>query len=534
MKRFWSIDSFPTCSEHLPDTASEVLGMLLPSRAVALVIVFVVTLGAVVSFYLGGKWKPKSLDLILPTQHYSHESCPKSVDWLSNLTITFPIKYARRDIIVNPNPETQRAYLTKIKTPLFPSSQLIDLTGGPEVDFKHCMEPLVLDVPVTPEEPVDASHVVFGMSTLLDRLELSIVDLQRWLAHTNAQLIIIAMGPDETDPDPHQMAEMQSRMRALGLKVTIVKRLAKDDFMPERYFSLIKIMYEKREPSVKWMAVIDDDTFFPSLHSLTETLDRFDPDQRWYIGAMSEEWWAVVRYGLMAFGGAGVFLSMPLAAVLDSHYDDCKRRSGAGAGDMRILECIVWHTDTKLTHVSGLHQMDIHGDMSGIYESGRLPLSLHHWKQGWWDEEGYGTWFPMAAMHRVADICGDCFLQRWQFDDDMILSNGYSIAEYPTGAWTKLDKEAQLDKPENTWLAAGIVEGSNNAGWDHYVGPLRPKLTLEEEKIQYRFLDAVAVDGGVRQFYIHLGLDRDFDTLLELFWSRKKEVDTSLEPKSLG
>ena len=100
----------------------------------------------------------------------------------------------------------------------------------------------------------------------------------------------------------------------------------------------------------------------------------------------------------------------------------------------------------------------------------------------------------------------------------MILSNGYTIASYPTGAHKKVD----LDMAEGTWMDAGLVDDSNNAGWDHYVGPLRPMLELEKEKIQYRFLDALVIDGGVKQFYLHLGLDGDLDTLLEVFWITKR------------
>lgn len=493
--------------------------MIVRTRNIAIILIPLTLLVTIATFYKGAERKHGQPNIPIIIDHRL-DPCPKRIDWLNDLTITYPIQYARRDIIVSPNPATTRASVTKVDAPLFPKPQVVDLTNGSEVELKHCLEPMLLDVPEFPQEPLDASHIIFGMATLLDRLELSIVFLQRWLAHTNARLLVIADGPDNTRPDPNKMAELESKMRDLGLKVTIFKPLSRYDNMPERYFSLVKLMYTHREPEEEWMGIIDDDTFFPSMHSLVEKLDKCNSNMHWYIGAMSEEWWPVVRYGLMAFGGAGIFLSMPLAAVLDTHYEDCKRRSGAGAGDMRIRECIIWHTDTKLTHVPGLHQIDMHGDRSGIYESGRLPLSLHHWKEGWWDEKGYGTWFPMHAMHLVADICGDCFLQRWQFDADTILSNGYSIATYPAGAWKRLEKDGQLGRSENTWLEAGTVEGSNNAGWDHYVGPLRPKLRLEEEKIQYRFLDAVAVDGGVRQFYLHLGVDGDLDTLLEIFWTR--------------
>ena len=499
-------------------------------RVAALFLIFFAAFAAIYKSYIGPKWRPASIKPV-PSIDYQLETCPKRLDWLNDLTITFPVNYARRDIIVNRNPNTTRDSITKIAGPLIPEVQIIDLTADAEVELEHCMEPLLLEVPVTPKEPVDASHVMFGMATLLDRLELSIIDLQRWLAYTNAELFVIAVGPNEKDPDPKQMSEMESKMRNLGIKTTIVRRLGKEDSMPERYFSLTKLMYKHRKPETKWMSIIDDDTFFPSMHSLIEMLDTHDPAERWYLGAMSEEWWAVVHYGMMGFGGAGIFLSMPLVIVLDAHYDDCRKRSRAGAGDMRIRECILWHTDTKLTHIPGLHQIDMHGDRSGLFESGRLLLSLHHWKEGWWDESGYGTWFPMAAMHSVADICGDCFLQRWQFGGDVVLSNGYSIASYPTGAWKEVEKNDQLERPEYTWGEAGVVEGSNNPGWDHYLGPLRPALKLEEEKIQYRFLDAVAADGGVRQFYIHLGLDGEFDTLIELFWTEKREPETSADTK---
>lgn len=455
---------------------------------------------------------------IVAAANFTLDSCPKSLDWLKDLSIDFPIKYARRDIIVHPKPGLERASLTKIDEPLFSEGQTIDISDNVNVKLKHCKEPLMLDVPDFPREPVDASHMMFGVATLLDRLDTSIPYFLRWLPYTKARLFIIVEGPDDTEPDTVGMAAMQAKMRGLGMDVKLVKPLDRRDNMPERYFSLVKSMYSHRNEKTKWITIIDDDTFFPAMHALVDVLDKHDHSQEWYIGGMSEEWWSVVRYGMMGFGGAGVFLSIPMAAVLDKNYEDCKRRSGAGAGDLRIVECINWHSSTRLTHIAGLHQIDIHGDRSGLLESGRRLLSFHHWKEGWWDEGGYGTWFPLHAMHYVADVCGDCFLQRWQFGSDMVLSNGYSIATYPTGAL----KKADMRQAEGTWQDAGLVEDSNNAGWDHYVGPLRPMLQLEKEKIQYRFLDAIVVDGGVKQFYLHLGLNDDLDTLLEIFWITKR------------
>ena len=79
---------------------------------------------------------------------------------------------------------------------------------------------------------------------------------------------------------------------------------------------------------------------------------------------------------------------------------------------------------------------------------------------------------------------------------------------------------------ESTFFFHEVPPESVNKGIDHYIGPGRPMLELEKDKIQYRFLDAIAVDGGVRQFYIHLGVDGDLSTLYEIFWTNEKEPNT--------
>ncbi len=35
----------------------------------------------------------------------------------------------------------------------------------------------------------------------------------------------------------------------------------------------------------------------------------------------------------MGFGGAGIFLSIALAEVMDANYDDCRKYSDTGSGD---------------------------------------------------------------------------------------------------------------------------------------------------------------------------------------------------------
>ena len=452
------------------------------------------------------------------------EPCPDKLDWLESLDLTYPIHYAHRDVIISPISDMKRASLTKLDKHLFPDFQTIDLTKDPKVELKHCAEPLVLDVPALKKEPSDASHVIFGMSTTLKRLDDSITQILRWLPHTHARLFVIVIESERVDTpegqedikavaaDPAQKEALQSKMRSLGMDVTLVDPLVLQDSFSEKYFSLVKIMYDNRNEKTLWTSLLDDDTFFLSIPAVLSMLSKYDPHEKHYVGALSEDWWSVAHYGMMAFGGAGIFLSEALAEILANNYRFCKETSHTSAGDIRVLECINLLTDTKLSNERDLHQIDLDGDLSGIYENGRLPLSLHHWKT-----RGGGS-VSLPTMHLVADVCGDCFLQRWQFGDDMVLTNGYSISLYTNGRLKSMNMEAA----EETWNEPAIVEGSINGGVAHSLAPIRPKLVLDDEKIQYRLIDSAVVQGGVRQSYLHQGVGEDIDSLLEIFWIGKK------------
>lgn len=457
------------------------------------------------------------------------EPCPDKLDWLESLNLTYPIQYSHRDIIVHPAADTERASITKLDGHVFPDFQTIDLTEDSIVRLQHCEEPLVLEVPAFAKDAGDASHLIFGISTTLTRLDDSIPQLLRWLPHSRAKLFVVVIekeqvgepdGADRADAvaaDPEQKEELQARMHSLGMDVTLMEPLGLQDMFSEKYFSLIKIMYENRNDKTLWVSLLDDDTFIPSIPALLAMLAKYDPNEQYYVGGLSEDWWAVTHYGMMGFGGAGIFLSIALAEVMVSNYDLCTETSYANADDIRVMECIYITTRTKLTNERDLHQIDVRGDLSGIFESGRMPLTLHHWKAGGVDAKGY----YMPTMSLVSDVCGDCFLQRWQFGSEAILTNGFSIAMYPKGDL----KSTNLREMESTWDPPPIVEGSNNGGVDHSLAPIRRKFTLDDEKIQYRLIDSATVEGGVRQSYLHTGVDGDVDSLLELFWMEGKKLE---------
>ncbi|KAI4209917.1 MAG: hypothetical protein LQ351_007202 [Letrouitia transgressa] len=437
--------------------------------------------------------------------------CVDDLEWIDSIDVVFPVKYARRNIIIKPSLEARRASITKVDESLFGKIQTIDPFRDPASKIQKCQDPLILDVPAFPETRINASHLYFGMATTLERLEDTIPSISRWLAYTQAKLFVIIRKPEEGPwPKPEEVSQRQARLRKDGLDVSLVPPMSKDEIYTENFFSLAKIMYSSRKNNTEWFILMDDDTFFPSMTSLVSMLRKYDATQQYYVGGLSEKWWSVARYGYMAFGGAGIFLSRALAKTIDQVYETCQgEMHKAAGGDERVMRCVYEHTDIKLTNEPGLHQMDIGGDYSGIYESGRILLSLHHWK---------GGSYPVDLMSLVADICGDCVFQRWLFRHDTVLSNGYSIATYPKGEHAEgLD----FHRAEETWTS-DTVEQSVNPGTAHSLSPARPKLALDEEKIQYKLLESAIIGDCVRQSYVHRGKDGEMDTLLVLFWSKGK------------
>ncbi|KAL9074884.1 MAG: hypothetical protein Q9161_002023 [Pseudevernia consocians] len=489
--------------------------MLLGSRSVVILFLLCVSLVLV-------RLRNHSVSANLQLQAGGQDNqtgCSGRLARLKDLDITFPIKYARRDIIIKANPDLARTSLTQIDAPLLSDVQLVDPVNAPNLGMEQCSPPLILEVPAFPKQPTNASHIIFGISTYMQRMDDSIPHLQRSLAHTSTRLVVLAVDHGEVTPGSKEMAALETRMRGLGIDATVVGA-PKGSSMPVRYFSLAKVLYEKRNSDTQWISILDDDTFLPSMHSLVDTLGTYDPSKDWYLGAMSEDWWSVMVYGMMSFGGGGTFLSIPIVAQINHHYDTCIKESYANQGDIRIFQCITEHTTTKLQPITGLHQTDIGGDLSGFYESGRLPLSVHHWKTGWHfeqkPEQRVLNTYPMAKMHLVSDVCGDCFLQRWQFGSNTILSNGFSISTYTNqNVLAELVKNNNVDKIEDTFMPTRNVN-SFMKGYEHSIGPLRPKV---EGKIQYKFLDAKQEDGGVRQYYIYRALDQQPDIVYEIFWT---------------
>lgn len=231
-------------------------------------------------------------------------SCPLHLEWLEDLDgvedLRWPLKYTRREIVVRPTPWTEHSSLLKNPDALLPPFQQLDNPHNQTLESVNCLPPLTLEVPVTSKP--DASHILFGGATNLARVEDSMSFYERWFAYTGARMILSVVGPDDSMPDPVHMEDLQMRMRSRGMAVTLIPPLRRKDTFVQRYFSLVKTMYESVDEKTKWLGFVDDDTFIVSVNALVQMLAKHNAEEQHYLGALSEEWWTVAAYGLVGMG----------------------------------------------------------------------------------------------------------------------------------------------------------------------------------------------------------------------------------------
>ncbi|KAF8109701.1 hypothetical protein N665_0093s0054 [Sinapis alba] len=132
--------------------------------------------------------------------------------------------------------------------------------------------------------------------------------------------------------------------------------------------------------NVRWFVMGDDDTVFVT-DNLIRVLRKYDHEQMYYIGSLSESHLQNIffSYG-MAYGGGGFAISYPLAVALSKIQDRCIQRYPALYGsDDRIQACMA-ELGVPLTKEQGFHQYDVHGDLFGLLAAHPVTpfVSMHH------------------------------------------------------------------------------------------------------------------------------------------------------------
>ncbi|KAH6690502.1 hypothetical protein F5X68DRAFT_267841 [Plectosphaerella plurivora] len=391
-----------------------------------------------------------------------------------------------------------------------------DVTGNTNI---KCGAPLEVTVPRSRfQADVDLHDFLFAVSTTFDRVSNSaaIQEWVYWLTDGNGKPNGGKLLLQLVDPTDAEITKIARHLADVGIDAEVSGiDSRKTKHMAVRYLDLVPMLYAHDRASHddsatrKWLVLIDDDTFFPAMNKLVERFRKYDHLKPLYI----------------AYGGGGVFLSRPMAALITESHESCRsrrsiKRSNSGwgpQGDILLRNCIYDNSEIRLTQLHDLWQLDLSGEVSGFYESGLQPLSIHHYRGG-----KFGHETVPSNTTQIARTCGeDCPWQRFVTKDNFIVSNGYTVAHYPRGI------SFDLTQVERTFTSLLAEQGWN---YDYMFGPQRPPLAATGRKVAWELRDAGrGDDGSVWQIYVRKRADKRWTTdegipmkaldgIIELVW----------------
>ncbi|KAJ4885309.1 hypothetical protein Rs2_35402 [Raphanus sativus] len=131
---------------------------------------------------------------------------------------------------------------------------------------------------------------------------------------------------------------------------------------------------------VRWFVMGDDDTVFVA-ENLIRVLRKYDHNQMYYIGSLSESHLQNIYFSYgMAYGGGGFAVSYPLAVALGKMQDRCIKRYPALYGSDDRMQACMAELGVPLTKELGFHQYDVYGNLFGLLAAHPVApfVTLHH------------------------------------------------------------------------------------------------------------------------------------------------------------
>lgn len=373
----------------------------------------------------------------------------------------------------------------------------VDLSNKPELAPDK--------VKFRPIQKTDASTIIFGVATTLKRLEESIEAFSRWSARNDAHIVAL-LSPKDDKKGLTNNGVIRKAM-SNGMTMTIIEM---DKGYLERYIALVEVLHDEfLKPHHKWVAIIDDDTFFPSMQRLTNMLGKYDTRYPYYVGGMSEDFKKIDEWGYQAFGGAGIFLTVPLVKQLRPVMERCYEFP-IMSGDGKLAQCISEYTTAVLNPEPSLHQLDMMGDLTGFFEAARpVPVSLHHWKS--WGH------YDMAAINAVAMVTGpESIFQKFLLADGFWMTHGFSIVRYSQNA-----TEDTLSYLEGSMEKTFFASEEDERTFAHSLAPLRAK---DEHKIQYMMEAAVRENDNAMSLYYVRRQNGTGTDVIRIVWAMRHKL----------
>lgn len=351
-----------------------------------------------------------------------------------------------------------------------------------------------IPVPIAPGTPlaeVDAGPLLFGISTSYARVtrdnDATIADWARWLTNgegksNGASLVLTLRQADEM-----QVETVKFKLAMAGIDAVVEADDAEDS--PTRYLDLLRQLTNGTAAGLestaekKYVAVLDDDTFFPDVGRLLARLGDFDPQQEHYITLPSERAdWVADADETVTFGGGAIFFTRPAAArvsklpclggdELSDEEREALRVGYTSQWDHLLYDCVSAHTDLTMRVLPSFYvpSDEAFGHYFFDYDLGIAPLALHRPRTRHLLDPGKAT--ALSPLLNPAT-----FLQRYRFSDDWVLVNGHTLSHYPRGSSTaalgstvvhKADYEnrAKAMRPLNDNVVVED-EGRDPKGWD--------------------------------------------------------------------
>nr|XP_011461351.1 PREDICTED: uncharacterized protein LOC101302208 [Fragaria vesca subsp. vesca] len=226
--------------------------------------------------------------------------------------------------------------------------------------------------------PTNLSHIVIGIVGSMNTWQQKKAYVEAWWRPnvTRGYLFLDRAPIKQFLPWPSSFPPFRVNENITGFKVypKIVSPVQ------VRIVRTILEMFRESDKDVRWYVMADDDTVLV-VDNLVEVLAKYDHTKYHYIGTSSECVRSNSDFSFdMAFRGAGYALSYPLVAALATKLDECiERYPYLGFSDLMLHECLT-DLGVALTQEKGFHQIDLHGDISGLLSSHpQSPfLSLHH------------------------------------------------------------------------------------------------------------------------------------------------------------
>ncbi|WRX35117.1 Protein of unknown function DUF604 - like 10 [Theobroma cacao] len=280
---------------------------------------------------------------------------------------------------------------TPLATPSMPSSRnfealslffhtfLYNLPCNKTSDLSSPFEVKWSSSPITVDYPTNVSHIKFVLVGSLKTWKQRRAYTEAWWRPNENRGNIFLDSPPSEEFLPWPETSPHLQVNEDATKLAVYPKLANP--IEARIFRSVLDSFRLGDnKNVRWFVIADDDTLF-FVDNLVEVLAKYDHAKHYYIGMYSELLYQTFLSPLIwLMGGAGYALSYSLVEGLAPLMDDClERYPFMHTSDYLSFLCLS-DLGIGLTVESGIHQIDLLGDISGILSSHpQSPIvTLHH------------------------------------------------------------------------------------------------------------------------------------------------------------